>query len=147
MGKLYSITGLFNEFFPGISPWGGYFILGREGEPENKMVGQLIDLHGPSRLEGTLELENMKFRKQYERCNEEQIFDYQYTLEKNGIWKGEYVSPSGKSYGRSICKTNVCLDNLDFKKTDLKDPDEFARILMENMLNSGMLGSDFINPN
>ena len=137
MGELYSITGLFYEAFPGISPWGGHFIKGREGDSENQIVGQLIDMYGPSRLEGVLEKDSLEFRKQYERCNFEQMFDYKFSL-KNGIWQGEFSSPDGYR-GRSICKTNLCLGELNFKKVDLRTPEGYAKALIDNMVQTGYL--------
>jgi hypothetical protein len=137
MGELHSITGLFYEAFPGISPWGGYFIKGREGDLENQIVGQLIDMHGPSRLEGVLETDSLEFRKQYERCNQEQVFDYKFSL-KNGIWQGEFSSPGGYRE-RSICKTNLCLGELNFENVDLRSSEGYAKALIDSMVRTGFL--------
>ena len=143
MGELYSITGLFYEAFPGISPWGGHFIKGNEGDFENQIVGQLIDVYGPSRLEGVLKKDSLKFRKQYDRCNNEQMFDYKFSL-KNGIWQGEFSSPEGYS-GRSICKTNLCLGEVNFKEVDLSNPEEYVKALIDSMVQTGYLET-FENP-
>ena len=137
MGELYSITGLFYEAFPGISPWGGHFVKGHEGDSENQIVGQIIDMYGPSRLEGVLEKDSLEFRKQYERCNFEQMFDYKFSL-KNGIWQGEVSSPDGYR-GRSICKTNLCLGELNFEKVDLRSPEGYAKALIDSMVQTGYL--------
>ena len=137
MGELYSIAGLFYEAFPGISPWGGYFIRGREGGSKNQIVGQLIDLYGPSQLKGVLEKDSLEFKKKYERCNHEQMFDYKFSL-KNGIWQGEFSSPNGYR-GRSICKTNLCLEELDFEKVDLRSPEGYAKALIDSMVQTDYL--------
>jgi len=116
MGELYSISGLFYEEFIGISPWGGYFVKGCEGDRENQIVGQLIDRYGPSRLEGILEKDSLEFRKQYERCNNEKMFYYKFSL-KNGIWQGEFFSLDGYT-GRATCKIKLCLGKLNFERFD-----------------------------
>jgi len=138
MGEIYSITGFFYEDFPGISPWGGYFIRGREGDPENQIVGQLIDLHGPSSLKGVLEEDSLEFEKQYEQCNHEQLFDYRFSL-KDGIWQGEWSSPVNNYIGKSVCKTNLCLGNINFERVDLGSPEGFAKALIDSMIRTGYL--------
>lgn len=154
MGELYSITGLFYESFPGISPWGGHFLRGKEGEPENQISGQLIDMYGPSTLEGIMEGEKLKFRKQYINSNREQTFDYEFVL-KNGIWQGEYINfPAADYNGRSVCKTFSCLEHLNFERVDLRTPEGFAKALIDSMVENGKLekfkdpetGEDMIRP-
>lgn len=137
MGELYSITGLFYEDFPGTSPWGGYFIRGFEYDSDNQIVGKLIDLGGSSRVEGILEKDSLEFIKKYEQCNHEKIFDYKFSL-KDGIWKGEFSSPDGYR-GRSICKTNLCLGELNFEKVDLRSPEGYSKALIDSMVRTGYL--------
>jgi hypothetical protein len=139
MSEVYSITGLFYEAFPGISPWGGYFIKGMEGEQENFIAGQLIDIYGPSKLEGILKKDALRFRKQYERCNHEQVFDYDFSL-KDGIWQGQYSSPSSYS-GISICKTNLSLGDFAFEEVDLSTPEGYAKAAIRSMIRTGVLES------
>lgn len=133
MAELHSIVGLFHEDFPGISPWGGHFIKNYEGG----IVGQLIDVWGPSKLEGVLENESLEFRKQYKECNREQIFDYKFSL-VDGIWQGEFSSPNGY-IGGAICKTYLCLGNLDFKVVDIRNPEEYAKAIIDSMVQTGYL--------
>ena len=138
MGKLYSITGLFAEDFPGISPWGGHFIK-QDGEgKKNQISGQLIDLHGQSRLNGFLEKKTLKFRKNYERCNHEQIFDYEFSLE-DGIWQGRYSSPKGNYSGISICKVNLCLDDVGFRDKNFRTQRGYVDEVIQAMMDAGVL--------
>ena len=115
MRELYSIIGLVYEDFLVIIPWGGYFIKGLESGSENQITGQLIDLYGPSRLNGYLEKGSLEFRRQYEGRDED-VFYYHFSLE-NGIWKGEFCSLDGYR-GRSVCKTNLCSKGLNFENFD-----------------------------
>lgn len=150
--ELHSITGLFYEDFPGISPWGGYFIRGL-GE-ENNIEGMLADVHGLSRIDGKINSDLLEFRKQYGDENMGQVYDYRFQL-KNGIWLGEYTSSEFSSYsGRSLCKTNLCLKDLNFKNIAINSPEDFVRVLIDNMVNSGKIelindpksGEEYIRP-
>lgn len=108
MGFLYSITGLFYDSAC-LTPWGGFFTKGIQGQPEDAIVGQLIDIYGPSEIKGTIAESQMRFLKSYANGRE---FDYNFSL-KNGIWMGNFSSPLCR--GRAVCKTNLCLENIDFE--------------------------------
>jgi len=138
MVELYSITGMFYESFPGIIPWGGYLIRGMDGE-EDGIEGMLADVHGISRITGTMNPDQLEFRKQYEK-NRGQTFDYKFQL-KDTIWLGEYVSASSEFNGKSICKTNLCIKDLTFKKFDLRTPEGYAKALIDSMVDGGQLES------
>ena len=143
MAELHSITGMFYEGFPGISPWGGYFIKGMDGEENgidregSEIEGMLADVHGISRITGVMNPESLEFRKQYEE-NNERVFDYKFSL-KNGIWFGEYKSTSSNYNGRSICKTNLCIKDLTFRKFDMRTAEGYAKALMDSMVECGQL--------
>lgn len=152
MAELHSITGLFFERFPGISPWGGYFIRGTE-EDESSIEGKLVDLDGISDINGTMDPELLEFRKQYEANNEES-FDYKFSM-GNGIWVGEYVSTATTSFrGGSVCKTNLCIEDLTFRKFDMTTPEGCTKALVTSMIEDGSLesykdpdtGEDMIRP-
>ncbi len=136
MAELHSITGMFYESFPGISPWGGYLIRGMDGKDDG-IEGMLADVHGISRITGTMNPELLEFRKQYGQ-NRGHAFNYKFQL-KNGVWLGEYVSTSQDYSGRSICKTNLCIKDLTFKKFDLSSPDRYVKALIDSMVESGQL--------
>lgn len=136
MGELYSITGLFYESFPGISPWGGFFIRGTEKGPE-EIEGMLVDTYGSSLINGQMGSDSLEFRKQYQE-NRGQAFDYKFSLE-NGVWLGEYVSTQSDYNGRSICKTNLCLSDLSFRKFDMRTPDGWAKAMVDSMVEGGQL--------
>jgi len=138
MAQLYSITGLFYEEFPGIVPWGGHFIRGMDEDGENGISGQLADMHGISRISGLMTENSLEFTKQYEGCNGEQAFDYRFTKEGD-LWKGEWDSRVSSWSGRSICKTFVCMPEMDFRKVDMRTPEGFARAMLESMVDRGML--------
>jgi len=114
---------------------GGYFI--KDIKLKNQISGRLIDLYGSSKLEGILGKDKLEFRKQYEQCNNEQLFEYNFIL-KNGIWLGEYSSRDGYS-GRSICKTNSCLEGIKFENVDLSTPEGIAEALIDSMIEKGSL--------
>ena len=137
MGELYSISGLFYESFPGIIPWGGYFIRGIDGD-DNGIEGMLIDVHGPSLISGAMTEKELSFIKRYGNENRAQSFDYQFILD-NGIWKGEYKSTSNSYGARSFCKTSLCIEDLSFRKFDLRTPDGYAKALVDSMVESGQL--------
>ncbi|MFH1431566.1 MAG: hypothetical protein ABIG37_03825 [Nanoarchaeota archaeon] len=136
MAELHSITGMFYEEFPGISPWGGYFIKGMDGE-DSGIDGMLADTHGISRITGTMNSGLLEFIKQYEE-NMGQAFHYKFSL-KDEIWLGEYTSSSSGYGGRSVCKTNLCIKDLTFRKFDTRTPEGFAKAIIGSMVEGGQL--------
>lgn len=115
MKELYSIIGIFYEDLPDISPWAGYFIRSMN-EGEERIEGTLTDIHGISRITGTMNTDLLKFRKQY-RENRGNPIDYKFSFE-NGIWIGAYTSTSRDYDGKSICKTNLFIPDLSLKKSN-----------------------------
>ena len=152
MAELHSITGLFQEDFPGISPWGGFILRGIHANPDG-VEGMLADAYGVSRIAGFMRDKNLEFRKQYENCNHNQSLDYELSL-KDGLWLGEYKSTISAYNGRVTCKTNLVLGDLSFKKYDISTPEGWAKALIESMIETGKLvefkdpktGEDLIEP-
>lgn len=137
MAELHSITGLFYESFPGISPWGGFFIRGID-DIEDLIEGMLIDTHGYSKIQGVMYPDSLSFLKTYK--NKGDSYNYSFSL-KDGIWLGEYESTSADYRGRSVCKTNLCINDLSFRKFDLSTPQGYVKALVDSMISSGQLES------
>lgn len=143
MAELHSITGIFFEAVPGASPFGGYFI--RKNENERREInGQIADLWGISTIRGEMHprLGLLTFRKSYDKCNNEQKFDYKFEF-KNGIWHGEYRSPLTGYNGKSICKTHVCMRYIDTEQLDLSSkiqtPEEFAMEMVKGLIEKDLI--------
>ena len=144
MAELHSITGLFFEDVHGASPFGGYYIRKNENLGRREIEGQLADIWGISAIKGEMHPGLLSFTKQYRRCNHEQAFDYTFTF-KNGIWEGEYISPVTGYNGKSICKTIVCMRNLNAENINLyspsnsRSPEEFAREMIEGLIKKDLI--------
>ena len=143
MAELYSITGLFVEDFPGISPWGGHFIRGID-KNSIAIEGLLSDIWGMSRIAGIMDKDRLKFRKEYDATNRNQSFNYDFVL-KEGIWQGRYTSTQTDYHGDSVCKTALCLNKLDFRNVDLRTPEGFSKAIVESMVQTGKL-EQFTDP-
>lgn len=158
MGELYSVSGLFNNSF-GLAPYGGYITRGIDGEVD-RIEGQLIDIWGPSRINGSMGADSLRFTKRYDK-NEDAFgnpidpskdLSYEFTLEGD-LWKGQFSFPSGTG-GNTVCRTSLFLPNMDFRNVDLRSPEGYASAIMESMVDSGMLeiisdpegGEDRIRP-
>jgi len=151
MANLHAICGLYHEAFTGIKPFGGYIIA--EGD---KIDGFLTDIHGHSRIEGAMTQEDLEFTKTYDRPGTP--INYRFKLDKAGIWKGEYeFSRAGETMGgdRAVCRTHLCFENMTFRLYDSrKNPEEWAKMLLEGMVDEGMLkivedpetGQEFVEP-
>ena len=158
MGELYSVAGMFNNSF-GLTPYGGYITRGIDGE-EERIEGQLIDIWGPSRINGHMDDSSLKFTKRYDK-NEDPLgnpidpskdLSYEFTLEGD-LWRGRFSFPSGIA-GNTICKTSLVLPDMDFRQVDLRSPEGYASAIRDSMVDSGMLeiitdpdgGEDRIRP-
>lgn len=138
MAELHSITGMFVESFPGTSPWGGYLIKGANNE-DNQIEGQLIDNYGLSSILGTMNDNSLIFKKQYSiEHGNGQSFWYSYEL-KDGLWIGGYTSTRVYYEGKAICKTHLCIKDMNFRKFDVTTPEGYMKAIIESMVESGML--------
>ena len=138
MSELYSIAGVFCEDFPGIGPWGGQFIRGIEGDLEQEIGGQLIDCHGPSTIQGIMTDDTLEFVKRYEAGGPRESLGYKFEL-KDGVWHGEYKSQESDFSGKSICKTNLCIGDMTFKKFDCRTQEGYTQAVIDSMISSGVM--------
>jgi hypothetical protein len=108
--KMYSLTGWYLD--PTISKpptamaFGGYF----RHDPEFGALvdGQLIDVYGPSSIEGTMNEKELEFDKTYDHRN----YAIYYSFKKqNGIWVGKWRSPQIKGEHGTKAITNLIEDD------------------------------------
>jgi len=142
MAELHSIVGIFHEDFPGISPWGGHLIK----QDNSEIEGMLIDLYGPSCINGRMGKDFLEFEKQYGPENRHQNFHYSFKL-KNGIYVGEYSSgnPLSNYSGKSMCKTNLFIPDTEFRQINLRTPEGYAKALTDSMIEQGLF-EEFTDP-
>jgi|SRR3989344_4446811 len=135
MSELYSITGLFHQDFPGIIPWGGYFI--KENDGGECIEGKLIDIYGGSTINGKMDSNVLKFLKRYGEKNNSEFFDYEFLL-VDGIWRGEFSNPLVDYRGKALCKTNLCLSDLAIKRVDMNTTEGYFRAVIDDLVEKGV---------
>jgi len=138
MGNLFSICGCMNIPIEGITPFGGFFVNNFYGTDDNFFVGLLADDYGLSKIKGIyFEKDKIRFEKDYQNREDIINYDFEFNKKKN-IWLGNYNGEkSGK--GKAICEINSALKGLLFGERVPMTDEEFARRLINNMIDRGML--------
>ncbi len=144
MGRMYSISGFFQESFVGASPFGGYVIRGIEGRQGSDFFeGQLVDNYGPSRIEGIFQSEESIV---FERYYTDGAFvgqgavDYRFNFnEDSGLWFGSYMFEGSGRGNHAVCALESNFEGLNFQLQSNLSSDEWASNLIEDMVHEGML--------
>jgi len=135
---IYSITGMFNEPHGSrIGIFGGWFALQQSATSalEESLRGMLIDPHGASEIFGSLSPLALIFDKKY--SSREQIIPYIFDKNENGIWLGRYTFEDLS--GKAVCKIERNWQNLHMIEPESIDPEQWAKDLIEDMVDRGML--------
>ena len=139
MVDLYGIVGLIAEGH-GFNPFGGFFYITPEEDPRkltSSLRGELTDCYGKSDIQGDFRHTELKFNKKYTSKN--YAIKYNFKLNKNGMWLGEYDYRPQNLHGRAVCAITPFFKRLELFKKMPFDIERWAEELVERMVSEGRL--------
>jgi hypothetical protein len=91
--SLYGVVGFFEDSSLGKVAFGGYI---KVMEEKGKIRGELIDAYGPSKIEGSLRNNRLRFKKEYifrSKERPDKIIEYNLEKTESGHFEGEFSVP------------------------------------------------------
>lgn len=98
--------------------------------------GSLVDCYGMSDIDGEISPHEFIFDKKYRHGAQ---IKYEFKKNDKGIWVGEYSAGGGIGKGYATAQTNLDWRGVEFIYPEPVNPEEWAKNLLEQMVDNGML--------